>query len=333
MVLLPLGLAALPAQAEEMAATLGKQRAASSPVEWEVRESGHPLLGPIRFAVLKKSVETPVGNARVFSRAYLSCQRETRKLAIELANATSADDTRGLKPAATPRLVCSRPIAPWDDKLVQEELLANFEVNDLGDALARGFRAFPLRECVSIRVVQEVTLPSGWSQKTAKVEFDIQPYNRELDSIFATCGELSAYGPTPAVVATAPPRAFPPQAGPAPAPTKAAPPPVPAAIPTPPPRTTVAAAPAKAVIAPPQPPPAPAKPAPENTASWETARVPPSGKTNVRAAPNLQSAIVAQLDPGAVVLVQKTGNEWWKAKPSTGAGFEGYIRQDRLLFK
>ena len=84
----------LPVHSENPAASLGKQRAASSRLEWEIREAGHPILGNIRFAFLKSPVETPVGNAKVFSRAYLSCQRASRKLAIELTNtsAPSADD-------------------------------------------------------------------------------------------------------------------------------------------------------------------------------------------------------------------------------------------------
>lgn len=67
--------------------------------------------------------------------------------------------------------------------------------------------------------------------------------------------------------------------------------------------------------------------------AWQTARVLPSGRTNVRAGPSLQSAIVVELDPGAIVLVQKTASEWWRAKPSAGAAYDGYIRQDRLVFK
>ena len=317
-VFLPVVLTVLPAHSELPAAPLGKQRAASSRLEWEIREAGHPILGNIRFAFLKSAVETPVGNAKVFSRAYFSCQKASRKFAIELANATAPDDPKGLRPSTEPRLYCNRPIQPWDEKLVQEELLARWEVNDLGDALTQGLRPFPLRECVSIRVVQEVVLPQGWTQKSARVEFEILPYTKELDSIFVTCGELSAYAPAApaaaAVPATAPARvasAAPPRPAPAPAPV-------------------ASAAPARTA---PAPAPAPAKPATETSAPWQTVRVLSSGKTNVRAGPSLQSATVTQLDPGAVVLVQRTGSEWWRAKPSAGAAFEGYIRQDRLVFK
>jgi hypothetical protein len=63
------------------------------------------------------------------------------------------------------------------------------------------------------------------------------------------------------------------------------------------------------------------------------ARSTPAGKSNVRAGPTLQSGVVIELHPGSVILVQRTGTEWWKAKPSSGAPWEGYIRQDRLVFK
>jgi hypothetical protein len=191
-----------------------------------------------------------------------------------------------------PRLVCSRPEGPGDEKLVREELLANWDVSEIGDAMARGFRAFPLRECVSIGVVQEVVLPKGWARKTARVEFEIVPYNRELDSVFVACGDVSAYAPAAPATAAAPAR--------------------PATASAPPTRST---------------------PARDTGVPWRTARVISSGKTNVRAAATLQSAVVAQLDPGAIVLVQRMGGEWWRAKSSAGAAFEGYIREDRLVFK
>lgn len=304
-VFLPICLTVLPAHAELPAAPLGKQRAASSRLQWEIRDAGHPILGNIRFAFLKTPVETPVGNAKVFSRAYFSCLKGGR-FAIELANATAPDDPKGLRPSTEPRLYCHRPIQPWDEKLVQEELLARWDVNEIGDALAQGFRPFPLRECVWIRVVQEVALPQGWAKKSARVELDILPYSRELDAIFASCGEVSAYAPAAPAVAAVP--------APAPAPVASA---APA-------RPPAAAAPAPVT----QP-----KPATETSLPWQTVRVLSSGRTNVRAGPRLESAIVVELAPGAIVLVQRTGSEWWRARSSSGAAFEGYIRQDRLVFK
>ncbi len=269
----PVCLAVLPAHSEDAAASLGKQRAVDSRLEWETREADHPTLGDIRFAVLRSAVETPVGNAKIFSRAYLSCQKASRRFAIELTNTSAADDKGGLRPLTLPRLVCNRIAAPGDQKLLQEDLLANWEVSEIGDALASGFRAFPLRECVSIGVVQEVALPKGWAQKSARVEFEIEPYNRDLDAVFVACGERSAYAPVAPVA-----------------------------------RSSMGA-------------------------PWQQARVLSIGKTNVRAGPKIQSALVTQLDPGAIILVQSVGSEWWRAKAWSGAAFEGYIRQDRLVFK
>jgi len=206
-VFLPVCLAAVTAHSQNPAAPLGKQRAAGSQLEWEIREAGHPILGNIRFAVLKKPLETSAGSARVYSRVYVSCEKASGKLAIELTNTTAPDDPGGLQRSTMPRLVCSRPVAPADDKLVREDLFANWDVNKIGDALTRGFRPFPLRECVSIRVVQDVVLPAGSAQKSAHVEFDILPYDRALDSIFVTCGDVSAYAPgtSPATAVTARP--------------------------------------------------------------------------------------------------------------------------------
>jgi hypothetical protein len=269
--LLPVWLAASPVQAELAAAPLGKQRAAASRLEWEIREAGHPVLGDIRFGVLKTPVETPVGSAKVFSRAYLSCQKDSRKFAIELTNTIAPDDPGGLLPSTLPRLVCHRPEG---GTVVDEELLAHWEVSAIGDAMARGFRAFPLRECVSIGVSQEVALPKGWAEKTARVEFEIIPYDRNLDSVFVACGDTSAYAP------------------------------------------------------------AERSPKPQDAASpWRTARISSGGKTNVRAGPTLKSATVTQLFPGDIVLVQRAKAEWWRARSRPGVpAFEGYIREDRLVF-
>ena len=291
-VFLPFCLAIPAAHSQNLSAPLGKQRAAGSPLEWEIREAGHPILGNIRFAVLKKPLETSAGSAKVYSSVYVSCEKANGKLAIELTNTTAPADPGGLQRSTMPRLVCSRPVAPGDDKLVQEDLFANWGVSNIGDALTRGFRPFPLRECVSIRVVQDVVLPAGSAQKSAHVEFDILPYDRALDSIFVTCGDVSAYAPgaSPATAVTARPAS------------------APAAV-------------------------APSKPAPEADATWQTAHTLSSGRTRVRAGPTLKSAVVAELFPGAAVLVQRTDSEWWRVKSPSRAKFEGYIRQDRLIFK
>lgn len=261
--ILALSLATIPAHPAEVAA-LGKQRAAGSRLAWEVRDTVHPVLGPIRVAFPKSPIATPVGNANVSSRVYVSCERSSKKMAIELAHATAPDDPGGLQPRTMPRLVCNKPAAAGERRLVQEDLEARWAISDIGDVLARGLRPPALRECVSIGIVQEVVLPRGWAAESALVEFEIAPHGRALDGIFVTCGEVSAYAPA---------------------------------------------------------------------APWKAARVTSRGKTNVRARPSVDSAVVAQLAPGATVLVQQAGSDWWRAKPSAGARFEGYIRQDRLVFE
>jgi len=295
LLLAALSLVALRAQGQD-AAALGKQRATGSGLEWEIRESGHPALGNIRYAYIKRAVETRVGNSTVYSRAYLSCQRATNRLALELSNAIAPADPAGLQPATDPRLFCNRPTGPGNAPVAKEELLAVWEVNEkLGDALTRGLRAFPLRECAAIGVVQEVILPPGWSAKTARVEFELLPYSRALDAIFVTCGEESAYGPAPAA-----------------------------------PVVTAAVAPAAPAPAPPR-----AAPPPEVDSGWQQARAVPTGMTNVRAGPTLQSAIVVRLFPGAVVQVQRAAADWWRVRTRTPKGVvvSGYIREDRLVLK
>jgi uncharacterized protein YgiM (DUF1202 family) len=66
---------------------------------------------------------------------------------------------------------------------------------------------------------------------------------------------------------------------------------------------------------------------------WRTVRTIASGKTNVRAKPSIDSAVVLQLAGGAIVTVQQTDGEWWRARSSGGKTFDGYIRQDRLVLK
>ena len=53
----------------------------------------------------------------------------------------------------------------------------------------------------------------------------------------------------------------------------------------------------------------------------------------MRAEPNTHSTIVITLDPGAVILVQAAGGDWYRAKGRSGVPFEGYIREDRLVVK
>lgn len=325
------GMASLPVHAQDATVTMGKQFAAASPLAWEVQDAAHPTLGKIRFAFVKNLVETPVGNAKVYSRAYVSCDPTRKKIAIELTNTTAPDDPGGLKPKVMPRLVCSRLAKPTDTTPIREELLApRWEASKIGDVLAHSLTAFPLRECVSIEVLQEVELPKGWAKATTPVTFEITPYTKELDEIFTTCGEVSAYAPPPTAVAKAPEKAAPvapPKAASAPVKTAAAPV-KPATTPPPPPPPAPAPTPA------PTPASTPAPKAAQVPEGFQQARVVASSKTNVRAGPTLQSSVVVTLDPGMPVLAQKAEGDWWHVKTAVGGkAIEGYVRQDRLVFK
>lgn len=167
----------------------------SAPLAWQIGEGAHPTLGSIRFASPQTPITTPVGSAKISSRAYVSCVRSSNRIAIELAHATAPDDPGGLQPKTLPILLCNKPAGAGR----QSELPARWAISEIGDVLARGFEPQSLRECASIHVVQDVALPGGWARDSARVRFDIDLYSKELDSIFVTCGEASAYGPaTPA---------------------------------------------------------------------------------------------------------------------------------------
>jgi hypothetical protein len=172
-----------PAYAQDAVAAAGKQRAASSPVEWQVREANHPALGPIRFAFLRNHIVTSVGHLKVFSRPYVSCEKNAGKIAIEVTHGMSPQDANGLQPKTVPVLTCSGP--PLN------EIPARWGINALGDVLARGLSPSQLRQCASINVEQDVALPQA--PGTARVVFEIAPYDKVLDAIFATCGETTAY--------------------------------------------------------------------------------------------------------------------------------------------
>ena len=295
--------AALPARAQNAVVAAGKERAANSTLDFEVREATHPLLGPIRFAFLKTEIVTPVGKVKVYSKPYVSCEKGSGKIAIELTHGMSPSDTGGLQPKTVPRLTCSGPPASGEKKLVQEEIPARWGINELGDVLARGLSPSALRQCASINVEQDVALPQA--PGTARVAFELTPYSKVMDAIFVTCGEATAWGPGSAppsrVAATAPPS-----------------PPLPA-LPAPVPEAAPSAA----------PPPPPQR----SDGGWRTVRTIASGKTNVRARPTTDSPVVLQLAPGAIVTVQLAEGDWWRARSSGGRNFDGYIRSDRLVLK
>ncbi len=80
-----------------------------------------------------------------------------------------------------------------------------------------------------------------------------------------------------------------------------------------------------------------AKPRPEAEgapaeAQWKFARTVAKGRTFVRAAANVDSALVVKLEPGTKVLARRAGSSWWEVKPRSGKGTLGYIRESRLDF-
>ena len=162
---------------------------AAPPSQWEIREASHPILGPIRFAFTATPFATPVGISRVSSQVYVSCERNTHRIAIEMANSQAPGDPRGLALRELPKLICKRHSK---DGTVQEELQAPWALSELGDVLLRGFPPEALLACKSIGIVQQVELPKGWPQESARLVFDIEPSMREVRSVIADCGRPRA---------------------------------------------------------------------------------------------------------------------------------------------
>lgn len=156
---------------------------------WDVRDGNHPVLGAVRFAHLKLPIATQVGAHRVYSNAYVSCAPRSRTMAVELSNQVAPDDPGGLKAASMPRLVCKRPSGAGTEQAVID---AHWEFNGIGDAMAAGLAPHALRSCSALGIAEEVVLPEGWGSRTARVAFEIAPREKELDPVFAACGEAVA---------------------------------------------------------------------------------------------------------------------------------------------
>ena len=56
-------LALISAHAADSVVAIGKQKAASSSIEWDVRDVTHPLMGPIKVAVPRNPATTSVRKA------------------------------------------------------------------------------------------------------------------------------------------------------------------------------------------------------------------------------------------------------------------------------
>ena len=198
---------ALPAMAADSPlVAMGKQRALRLGVEWEVRDVEHPTLGPIKVAVPKRGVLTPMQDEKIVSAAFVSCQKRTGRIAIELANSLESNPSGGLSPTGMPRLYCNRPDGVTMTSLAASEIPATWKANGLGDTMAQDLAAAALRRCVSIDILQSVTLPVPAPVKGQRIAMEIAPYGRGLDEVFTACGEKTAYAgeaPKPAKAAVA----------------------------------------------------------------------------------------------------------------------------------
>ena len=278
------------------------QRAADSDLHWQVREGTHPKMGPIKVAISLDAHTSYIGTSKIVSTVYLSCEKSTGRIAIEIANARSMDLEGGLRSKESPRLACLGVAGPGAPP-PRTEIAANWEANDLGDVLTRGLSPSALRQCIGVEVVEKVALPPALGRDVEPIRFEIPTYAPGPDEVFAACGEPSAYAPAPTVVASAPA-----PVPPAEKPVAVTPPPP---APTPAPR----AAPAR-------------RTAP--MAQWKHAHTLSKGRSNIRKAPNLNSPVVAQLPPDVKILVEESVDDWWHVKSPSGARFEGYIRRDRF---
>jgi len=302
----------------------GKARAAESPTRWEVRDLIHPKLGPIKVAIALNALTMQGRNDKIVSSVYLSCEKGTGNIAIELVNAPSSDYTRGLGPRSLPRMSCIGANGSRTD------IAAKWEANELGDVMARGLAPSALRRCVALEILENVTVPAGWSRDSQPFAIDVAPYGREVDQVFGDCGENVVYEPELPVNRAQPPSSTTSRVAQAQAPALPQPEPAPPPAPVKPqiaaPPIPVTPTPA-VVAAPPAPTPAPAT----ADSGWRRARTIAKGNSNVRASPGLDAGVVTTLPPGMPVMVQPQSGEWWPVKPRSGAAFTGYLRRDRFV--
>jgi hypothetical protein len=196
----------------------------------------------------------------------------------------------------------------------QTEIATSWNVSGIGDPLARGLAPSALRKCASLEIRQTLSLPKGWARDTERVDIELIPYHKELESVLNECN-----GPT---VAAAPSQH---------------PEPAPASTPAPPPAKAAAASKPAPGAAASNPAPAAATNKPVQAvadAEWKSARTTSSGgRTNVRSSPSTTASVVVMLAPGQPLLAQPAGGDWYRVKPTSGSAFAGYIRQDRLVFE
>jgi hypothetical protein len=313
--------------AGDLVTAAGMQRAEQSELHWTVRDGSHPKLGPIKVAISLDAHTSYIGTAKIVSTIYISCEKKTNKIAIELTNARTIDLGSGLKPKEMPQLICLGIALPGALP-PRTQIPVKWEMNDLGDVLARDLSSSTLRACPAIEVRENILVPPALGKDNQEITFEVAPYAHALDAVFSACGDASVYANVPAekpaVVAEAKPvPAAPIPAAPSPAPAAPAVPPP--AVPPPAPKAAPAPASTPAPTAP-----APTAPAPSAEASYLRAHTVAHGRTNIRKSPDLGSPVIAQLPPGVRILVQESVDDWWHVKSPSGATFEGYVRRDRF---
>ena len=249
---------------------------------WDVREVEPPVLGAIKVAVPQAGITTAINGARIVTAAFVSCEKASGTIAIELANSIESDTQGGLPPAEMPRMVCNGRASGAPARTM---IRAKWTTNELGDVMARGLNAAELRRCGAIDIEENVTLPPGVALVSQRIALRLLPATTDMATVLA-CSEAPKLAEAPGVVA--PPEAKPPKV-----------------------------LPAAAIVDTP----------------WKPARTVAGSRTNVRATPRIDGRLVKQLESGTRVLAQKAEGDWWRVKPAKGAGFTGYIREDRLAFK
>jgi len=171
-------------------------------IEWDVRDVEHPVMGAIKVAVPTAGVVTPVNDLRIVSAAFVSCEKATGRIAIELANSLESNPQGGLMPAEPPRLVCN-PEAVRGAPVRGSEIPVTWKTNELGDGLARDLDPAALSRCGALDIVQVISLPANAAVKSQRLSMVLMPSGPGLSQVFAACGPRPA-APAPSAQPNAP---------------------------------------------------------------------------------------------------------------------------------
>ena len=166
---------------------------------WDVREVEHPVLGAIKVAVPQAGITTTVKGTRIVSAAFVSCEKASGTIAIELANSVESDTQGGLPPAQMPKLLCNGRASGAP---ARTSIRAKWTTNDLGDVMARGLPAAELRRCGAIDIEQDVTLPPGLALVSQRIALRLLPATTDLANVLA-CNESAAVAEAPAATTAA----------------------------------------------------------------------------------------------------------------------------------